>query len=74
MHTYGIYASGSLILTEAQISGLERCRNMAMYSHKTVGTLKDEGENEVKVRTAHALAVGVCQIFVTHYCKGIYYT
>ena len=57
----GMHAGGSLIPTEAQLSGLERRQNSVIGSRKTVMTVRDEGENGAKVRTPHALAVGVCQ-------------
>ena len=57
----GMHACGSVIPTEAQLSGLERRQNSVIGSRKTVMTVRDEGENGAKVRTPHALAVGVCQ-------------
>ena len=57
----GMHACGSVIPTEAQRSGLERRQNSVIGSRKTVMTVRDEGENGAKVRTPHALAVGVCQ-------------
>jgi hypothetical protein len=53
-----MHAGGSLIPTEAQPSGLERRQNSVMGSSKTVHTMSDEGENEARVRTTHALSVG----------------
>ena len=55
----GMYASGALIPTEAQLSELERRQNSVMDSRKTVMTVRDEGENGAKVRTPHDLAVRV---------------
>ena len=60
----GKHACGSVIPTEAQRSGLERRQNSVIGSSKTVMTVRDEGENGAKVRTPHALAVGVCQASV----------
>jgi hypothetical protein len=51
-----MYASGALIPTEAQLSGLERRQNSVMGSRKTVQTVRDEDESEAKVRTSEALA------------------
>ena len=56
-----MYASGALIPTEAQLSGLGRRQNSVIGSCKTAPTVRNEGENGAKVRTPHALAVGVCQ-------------
>ena len=55
----GMHASGALIPTEAQPSGLERRQNSVIGSRKTVMTVRDEGENGAKVRTPHDLAVRV---------------
>ena len=55
-----MYASGALIPTDAQLSGLERGQNSVMGSSKTVLTLRDEDETEAKVRTPQTLAVEVC--------------
>ena len=52
----GMYASGALIPTEEQLSGLERRQNSVMGSRKTVQTVRDEDESEAKVRTSEALA------------------
>ena len=49
----GMYASGALIPTEMQLSGLERRQNSAMGSRKTVRTVRDEGENGAKARTSN---------------------
>ena len=55
----GMHANGALILTEAQLSGLERRQNSVIGSRKTVMIVRDEGENGAKVRTPHDLAVRV---------------
>ena len=43
-----MYASGALIPTETQLSGLERRQNSVMGSRKTVGTVRDEDEKRSK--------------------------
>ena len=63
----GKHACGSVIPTEAQLSGLERRQNSVIGSSKTVLTVRDEGENGEEVITPHALAVGVCQKSGWHY-------
>ena len=60
----GMHANGALIPTEAQLSGLGRRQNSVIGSCKTAPTVRSEGENGAKVRTPHALAVGVCQASV----------
>ena len=54
-----MHACGSVIPTEAQLSGLERRQNSVIGSRKTVMIVRDEGENGAKVRTPHDLAVRV---------------
>ncbi|MDG7037844.1 MAG: hypothetical protein JRN37_01585, partial [Nitrososphaerota archaeon] len=66
-------ARRALIPPEAQLSGLERRQNSAMGSSKTAQTVRDEGEKEAKVRTPQALAVGVCQYYLSSmgtYCAS----
>ena len=41
----GMHASGALIPTEAQPSGLERRQNSVIGSSKTVRTVRDEDES-----------------------------
>ncbi|MEM3262189.1 MAG: hypothetical protein QXW72_07425, partial [Conexivisphaerales archaeon] len=48
MHT-GLYASGALIPTEAQLSGLERRQNSVIGSCKTVQTVRDEDKKQAKL-------------------------
>ena len=50
-----MYASGALIPTETQLSGLERRQNSVMGSRKTVSTVGDESEKVAKVRASYAL-------------------
>ena len=54
-----MHASGTLIPTEAQLSGLGRRQNSVIGSCKTAPTVRNEGENGAKVRTPHDLAVRV---------------
>ncbi|MCL4420961.1 MAG: hypothetical protein M1477_04665 [Candidatus Thermoplasmatota archaeon] len=56
-----MHASGTLIPTEAKLSGLERRQNSVIGSRKTIRTVKGEDESEAKVRTSEALARRVCQ-------------
>ena len=53
-----MYASGALIHTEAQLSGLERRQNPAMGSSKTVRTVRDEDHKGSKSENPTSFSCG----------------
>ena len=53
-----MYASGALIPTETQLSGLERRQNSVMGSRKTVRTVRDEDEKRSKSENPTSLSCG----------------
>ena len=53
-----MYASGALIPTEAQLSGLERRQNSIMSSRKTVRTVRDEDEKLSKSENLTSFSCG----------------
>ena len=54
----GMYATGALILTDAQLSGLERRQNSVMGSSKTVRTVRDEDDKRSKSENPTSFSCG----------------
>ena len=54
----GMHACGSVIPTEAQLSGLERHQNSVIGSRKTVMTVRDEDEKRSKSENPTCFSCG----------------